>query len=112
MHEHSYADYERRKSELLDVAHGILNGEVGILEGSHAIAAIRHVIDPEQRDEDLLGLAGVESQTDHLALGDLRGRWDPELLIEKEAEIARWESFFRSTVLECCRCIISSYGDG
>src|SRR5690242_1504766 len=99
---------ERRdlsKAQIADAAQAVLDGRLGVLEGARVISWLRLDVDPEQEDPDLLGIAGVESQTDRLALGALRRQWPPEMVEEKEAEIAACESFFRTSVLEMCRAL-------
>ena len=62
------------------IATNILDGRVGIVEGSRQLMEFWLSVDPEQEDSDLLGMCGIESQTDHLPLGDVRQYWDAEAL--------------------------------
>ena len=100
-----------RKAQIAEAAQAVLDGTLGVLEGAGVIAGLRLDVDPEQQDPDLLEMAGVASQTDHLLLGDLRWQWPANMLEEKEAETADWESFFRGSLLETCRALVERYGN-
>lgn len=70
---------------------------------------IRADLDPAQEDSDLLGMAGIESETDHLPLGPVRQYWEPEALRRKDAELAECETFFRDSAVKMCRALVERY---
>ena len=100
--------YEAREI-IVGAAREVLAGELGLLEGARVIASHRLHLDPDQEDEDLLGIAGIESQTDHLLLGEHRLRWQADALPAKEAEIAEAERVFGPSVLKSCSALIRRY---
>ena len=100
--------YEAREI-IIGAAREVLAGELGVLDGARVIAWHRLYLDPEQADEDLLAIAGIESQTDHLLLGEHRFKWEPATFAAKEAEIAEAERVFGPAVLESCSELIRRY---
>lgn len=70
----SYPEFLAARAEIAEAAAAVLGGRLGILEGARVIAWRRLAVDPDQDDAELLGIAGVESQTDHLLLGP--ERWE------------------------------------
>ncbi|HEX4343245.1 MAG TPA: hypothetical protein VH255_07630, partial [Verrucomicrobiae bacterium] len=50
-----------------------------------------HGVGPD-RDSDLIYFIAVNSQTDHLPIGEVRQHWNPEELREKDIEIAAFET--------------------
>lgn len=80
-----------------------------MIAGAREMMRYRLDVDPEQDDGNLLGMAGIESQTDHLPVGDVRRYWDPSALRLKDAELADNEEFFRESAMSCCRAIVEEY---
>ena len=97
------------RREIVAVARAILDGRVGVIEGSRRLVGLRWDVDPEQEDRELLGMVGIESQTDHLPLGKWREQWSPDALKAKDAEIAENEEFFRESAYEICRILVERY---
>ena len=58
--------------------------------------------------EDRRIIIGVESETDHLPVGEVRRLWAPCALKEKDVEIARAEELYRAGFLETCRKIVQT----
>ncbi len=104
-----YPEYLAARATIAEAAAAVLDGRLGVLEGARVIAWHRLAVDPTQSDADLLGIAGVESQTDHLLLGPERWEWPPSMLEDKEAEIAREAASFRDDVLASCRALVARY---
>lgn len=105
----SHSELLAARARLVEIAQAILDGRVGVIAGARTMMRYRLDVDPEQDDQDLLGMTGIESQTDHLPLGDVRKYWDPEALREKDAELAQCEAFFREHAVACCRAIVDRY---
>jgi len=60
-------------------------------------------------DEDYSIFLGIESETDHLPVGDVRRHWSPEALSQKDIEIQEVETFFRERALKAARALITRY---
>jgi len=60
-------------------------------------------------DADFLFFVGVESQTDHLAVGDVRRHWSPDALRLKDDELNEFEAQVRARSLEVCKKLIERY---
>ena len=97
------------RARIAEIAAAILDGRLGVIEGSRRLMEFRVEADPEQEDPDLLGMCGIESQTDHLPLGPVRKYWDDDALRRKDAELAENEAFFRESALEMCRSLAGRY---
>jgi hypothetical protein len=105
----SYSELLAARARIVEIAQAILEERSGIIAGAREMMWLRLDVDPDQEDEDLLGMAGIESQTDHLPLGEVRQHWDAEALLAKDAELAEQEAFFRESALACCRAIAERY---
>lgn len=87
-----------------DVAQAVLDGRTTVLEAVRQLVSLAHtdaVAEPDRRF-----IIGVESETDHLPVGDVRKLWAPDALKEKDVEIARAEEAYRADFLETCRRIV------
>jgi hypothetical protein len=104
-----YSELLAARLRIAEIAAAVLDRRVGIIEGSRQLMEFRLDVDPDQEDSDLLGMCGIESQTDHLPLGAVRQYWDAEALRLKDAELADHESFFQHSAFEMCRSLVERY---
>ena len=44
----------------------------------------------------------IDFSTDHLPIGEIRKLWNPEALVQKDKEIAKWEDSYRTRAREAC----------
>ena len=102
------AKHRRACHAVVGIARGVLNGSVGIVEGSRMLLTIQRAAGAED-DADFLFFVGVNSQTDHLPVGDLRRHWSPDALRLKDDELNGFEVQVRARALEVCRKLIERY---
>ena len=100
------SDWERQRAR--DVAEAVLDGRITVLEGARALVPLAHT-DAIANVEDRRFIIGIESETDHLPVGEVRKLWAPDALKEKYVQIARTEALNRSDFLEACRRIANSH---
>jgi hypothetical protein len=103
-------EWLRDCKEVVDVSSNILDGTMGVTEGARLLAALRFRVRAED-DEDFLVFTGIDSQTDHFPLGDVRSRWNVDALARYDAERQRAESDFRKSAEEACRNLIQKYAN-
>lgn len=103
------SEWERRKAH--DVAQAVLEGRTTVLEAVRALVSLaRTDAIPDVEDRRLI--IGVESETDHLPVGEVRKLWDPDALKEKDLEIERAETLYRGAFLQACERIARIARDG
>lgn len=86
----------------------MLSGELGIVAGARQLAAWRFDVGAD-KDPDFTLFVGIESETDDKAIGDVRARWNAEVLKAKDAELQRFEGSVRDRALQACRKLIEKY---
>ena len=69
------------------LAFGMLNGEVGFLEGSIELASLRHEAAVEENDSDFMVFVVIASETDSLPIGTPKKLWSEEALAKHQPEI-------------------------
>ena len=94
--------------KIVAAALAVLSGELGIIAGARQLCGLGHQIGAD-RDADFTFFVGLESEADHLPIGDVRRHWNTEALREKDAEITRVEAFYRDRAFEICRRLIQKY---
>lgn len=94
--------------EILAAARGVLDGTVGIVDAARILANISFVLGAEN-DEPFMSFRGIDSETDHYPLGDVRMRWNPDALAREDAKRERYEAEIRKGVEEGCRVLIAKY---
>ena len=94
--------------KIVVVARGIISGELGLIAGSRQLWRLGSEIGAD-RDPDFTFFCAVDSESDHLPIGEVRQRWSSDALREKDSEIAKIESFYRERALEICRRLVQRY---
>jgi Elongation factor Tu C-terminal domain len=96
------------RGKVVAVARSILAGEVGIVAGARQFVRATHRVGVGS-DQDFRFFIGVDSETDHLPLGEVRQRWNPDALLAKDAELADYEARVRERAFAACRSLIQKY---
>ncbi len=104
----SEEEWFRDCKEVVHVSRSVLDRSVGVIEGARLLAALRFRVRAEN-DEDFLVFTGIDSQTDHFPLSDVRARWNSDALVRYDAERQRAESDFREGAEVACRNLIRKY---
>jgi hypothetical protein len=99
----------RRK--VASIAQAMLDGEVGIIKGSRQLAGIRQAAGVDPFDPDFLPFVGIDSETDHLPIGDVRCHWASEALMKKDDEIAASEAYYREYALSACSRLVTRFAN-
>jgi len=96
---------ESEHQEARDVAQSVLDGRSTVLEAVRTLVSLAHT-DAIADVEDRKFIIGIESETDHLPVGEVRKLWASDSLEEKDVEIARAEKLYRDRFLQTCRRIV------
>ncbi|HXD01538.1 MAG TPA: hypothetical protein VN048_19540 [Verrucomicrobiae bacterium] len=99
---------EDRRREMVRVAREILNGRIGIVAGARQMTGLRFPSKLE-KDEAMLVFVGIDSESDHLPLGDVRRHWDEEVLKTKDEELRRFELSMKEQAFRACENLIAKY---
>jgi hypothetical protein len=91
-----YVTKQRGRARL--VAKPVMSGEVSAVHGARLIVQLGGLELPEG-DEDLEALRLVDSETDHLPVGEERQHWAPAALAERADELAKAERWAREVAL-------------
>ena len=93
------------------VAAAMLQGDVGLIDGARQLSTLSHdVVEYWAEDEDFREFGVLDSETDHLPVGEQRALWAPAALVEKDADVARIEASARAAVLAACRRVVARFG--
>jgi len=95
----------------IETAKAILEGKIGVIEGSRLMQGLLRQTEVSEDDSDLLSFMGIDSETDCLPVGKERQHWSAEALKEKDIEIDRCEKLYRETAREACMSIIERWKD-
>ena len=96
----SQSEHRRAK----EIAQSTLDGRATVLEAVRALVSLAHT-DAVADVADRKLIIGIESETGHLPVGELRKLWASDALEEKDIEIASAEERYRARFLETCRRI-------
>ncbi len=100
------------QQQVVEAASAMLHGELGIIEGSRLLAGLCCRVSSLEHDPDFLCFVGIDSETDHLPIGDIRQHWASEALAVKDAEIRAAESFHRDHAIAACQVLLRRFHGG
>jgi hypothetical protein len=103
------SESEHRRAK--EIAQSVLDGRTTVLEAVRELVSLAHK-DAIAEVEDRRFIIGVESETDHLPVGEVRKLWASYALKEKDVEIARAEELYRAGFLQTCRRIVNPNRSG
>lgn len=109
---HNESDVLRKKREVVDLARRMIEGSVGVIEGSRKLASIRHDLEFLGSFDDFNAFVAVDSETDHLPVApSVRGQWSENALTRADVEIDKYERAFRPDVQQACIALIRRFSE-
>ena len=87
-----------------EIAAAVLAGRTTVLLAVRELSPLAHT-DAIFEEEDRILVIAIDSETDHLPIGNVRELWAPDALEEKDMEIKRAEELYRPQFLEACKRI-------
>src|SRR5438270_6748762 len=105
-----YNEEDRRlaSAKVVATAQRILSGELGIVAGARQLSGVRFDVGAEH-DSDFIFFVGVDSETDHLPVGDVRSRWSSDALKAKDEELRAYEASVRDKAIQVCKSLVQRY---
>jgi hypothetical protein len=98
----------RAHSEVVSTARAILSGSIGVVEGARQFCKLGHALGVD-RDPDFTFFVGLESETDHLPVGEVRRHWAEDALRRTDEELRGCEAFYRANAFRVCQSLIQRY---
>ena len=99
---------EEYHREMLRVVHCILDSNIGIVVGARELTQLLSPLGLDD-DPDALTFRGIDSETNHLPLGEVRRRWSVEALKVKDDELHCYEAQVRHRAFRACEGLILRY---
>jgi hypothetical protein len=99
----------KQRAKVVTICESILQGQTSIILGCRELLALRCEVDIDDNDTDFLTFAGIDSQTDHLPVGEEGKRWASSALAENDVEIQECERFFKDSAFQACRNLIDKF---
>jgi hypothetical protein len=95
--------------QVVETAKGMLDGKIGIIEGSRILGSLYFKVGVDRSDPDFIDFVGIDSETDHLPIGRVREHWAADALARKDKEIKDAEDSYRERALASCRELIKRF---
>jgi hypothetical protein len=90
------------KTSILGIVRGMLSGQIGILEGCSAVAAVGWPLNEPTLDDILRTFEGVATERDEFPNATSRHLWEQEALKVEDAKTADYERRIRDSVQNAC----------
>lgn len=91
---------------IVKVAQAILNGTMDVIDGARMLHGLGHDVSADDLDPDFSIFVVIDSDTDHLPIGDERQLWSENALVEKDEEIRKIKAFYKDDVVQACTRLI------
>lgn len=101
----------QQRAAAVAAAKRMLSGELGIIEGSRLLTALRDDVEPAAIERLFTPFIVIESETDHFPAGPQECMWAPDALAERRAAMAKAEDLYRNDALEACVALIEGLED-
>jgi hypothetical protein len=106
---HNEEEVREKRQAVVRCARDMLSGLVDVIEGSRALSSLSDLGDGDF-DPDFIPFIAIDSETDHLPVGNVRKYWDLDVLAHKDLEIREAEEFHREAALAACRRLVNRFG--
>lgn len=93
------------QSQLLAVLTDIVEGRIAAIEGARAVLQFQALAEDCEAELDVF--RGVDSETDHLPVGPIRGKWTAEALRRKDLELTEANAAYQSHVVAAAQALRS-----
>jgi hypothetical protein len=88
----------------------MLSGELGVIEGSRRLCQLRSGVSSLDQDPDFILFVGIESDTDHLPVGEVRELWAPDALSRLAPQIQAAEDHWRQSAFIAAQRLLDRFG--
>jgi Protein of unknown function (DUF2489) len=105
---HNEEEWHNACHAVVTTAEAILVENLGIIEGARKLFHLRSKIKAED-DKDFVFFVGLDSETDHLPIGNVQKHWSQSALTSKKEEIESCENYYREQAFQACRNLIKKY---
>ena len=102
-------DDKEARAEVVRIARGILNGEIGLIRGCRAVHWPLALLGLHV-DDDFRVFTGVDSESCEFPVGDERQHWHPDALRKLDPELNAFDAHYRPYVEDACRKLIARLG--
>ncbi|HVR64908.1 MAG TPA: DUF2489 domain-containing protein [Polyangia bacterium] len=106
----SETEIQAARAEVVNLARRVLSGDLSILLAARELSRLRFSVGGDEWDPDFIQFVAIDSETDHLPVGQARQHWASEALVEKDEEIARAEAWARDGGLTACQRLLDRFG--
>ncbi|MBV9836366.1 MAG: hypothetical protein JO055_18250 [Alphaproteobacteria bacterium] len=96
------------RTQLIEVAHAMLDRRMGVLEGARKIDDLR-MRHPYPDLMMFVPFRGVSSESDGYPLGDVRQHWHPDALAKLDKKMEAYVSAVRDDIMSACRDVLRAY---
>jgi len=99
---------KRDRRRALTIAKNLLDSRINAIEAARALVPFLRADPTLAMPEDRKVLAGIDSETDDLPVGRVREEWHPDILLERDKEIERYERLYGQQVRSICERIVQN----
>jgi len=97
------------RQKAVEIASGILDGTIPVLEGCHLLASLQSEVDVADSDPDFVIFDMISSEIDALPIGEVRAHWADEALARLEPKIQSAITWATPQALPACKSVMQRF---
>jgi hypothetical protein len=99
---------QRNRRRALQIAKNLLESRINAIEAARALIPFLRADPTIAMPEDRKALVGIDKETDDLPVGRIREECHPDILLERDKEIERYERLYGDKVRSICERIVQN----
>jgi hypothetical protein len=101
--------FQQARAAAVETLASLIAGSIGLINASRKLSSLRHQIAGEDLDDDWRVFVGLDSETDHLPVGEERKHWQADALAKKDVEIKKSEGSYRDRAIVAAQNLLKRY---
>src|SRR5260370_34282553 len=102
---------QQARAAAVETLASLIAGSIGLINASRKLSSLRHQLTGDKLDDDWRVFVGVDSETDHLPVGEERKHWQTDDLAKKDVEIKKNEEFYRGRAMAAAQTLLKRYAE-
>ena len=96
------------KNKLLQTAQSMINGHINLIAGCRILTELRSQLDSAD-DRIFNCFQAVDSETDHIPIGDIREHYNQKFLEKADSELDDYLVKVQPAIIDACENLVKKY---
>ena len=103
-------DVSAARKRVGELASDMLKERISFIEGARELSSLRFDAAADENDVDFMVFVGIDSESDHLPIGDQKKLWSSESLLKLQPEIDETVDWAKRVGKDACISLSKRFG--